>query len=114
VIVAIAALAIVFILVNRRPAASPAPVSATSTSTQPTDASAPRPAVPADRAGKINLNTATAAQLRTLPGIGPSLADRIIAHRQQHGRFATLADLDRVSGIGPKTLEALRPLVYVD
>jgi competence protein ComEA len=113
VIVAIAALAIVFIAVNRRPETSPPQVNATSTGTQPTAAPAATPA-PADRAGKINLNTATAAQLRTLPGVGPSLADKIIAYRQQHGRFAILADLDRVSGIGPKTLEALRPLVYVD
>lgn len=53
----------------------------------------------------INLNTADAAQLEELPGIGPALAERIIAHRQSHGDFGALEELAAVSGIGPAILE---------
>ena len=60
----------------------------------------------------IDLNTATAAELDTLPGIGPVLAARIVAEREKRP-FAKVEDLRRVSGIGPKKLEALRPLVTV-
>jgi competence protein ComEA len=66
------------------------------------------------RAAKLNLNTATTAQLELLPGIGPSLAARIVAYRAANGRFTSIADLDKVDGIGPKTLERLSPLVTVD
>lgn len=61
----------------------------------------------------LDLNTATAAQLEHLPGIGPALAARIIADRTQHGPYATVDQLDRVKGIGPKTLEKLRPHITV-
>jgi competence ComEA-like helix-hairpin-helix protein len=54
----------------------------------------------------INLNTATQAELEDLPGVGPSLAKRIIAARQSK-RFTSLADLDHVSGVGPKLLRKL-------
>jgi comEA protein len=73
--------------------------------------SAPPPAAPAR---KLNLNTATAAELELLPGIGPALAGRIVEHRTRVGRFKSVAELDDVSGIGPRTLERLAPLVYVD
>lgn len=63
---------------------------------------------------KININTATAAELELLPGIGPSLAQRIIDYRAKTGRFRTVAELDKVKGIGPKTIEKLRPLVTVE
>jgi competence protein ComEA len=59
--------------------------------------------------GLINLNTATATDLETLPGIGPSKAAAIIANRP----YSTVDDLDKVPGIGPSTLEQLRPLVTV-
>lgn len=58
----------------------------------------------------INVNTASAEELQTLPGIGPALAARILARRAQ-GRFSSLADLDEVSGLGPKKLAALKPFV---
>lgn len=48
-----------------------------------------------------------------LPGVGPALADRIIADREANGAFATVGDLDRVKGIGPRMLERLRGLVRV-
>ena len=61
----------------------------------------------------INLNTATAAQLQLLPGVGPALAARILAYRKEAKGFKTVDDLDNVSGIGQKKLEKLRPLVTV-
>lgn len=63
--------------------------------------------------GKIDLNRATAAELDTLPRIGPALAARIIEWRETNGRFTSVDDLLAVPGIGDKMLEALRPLVRV-
>jgi competence ComEA-like helix-hairpin-helix protein len=62
----------------------------------------------------INVNTASAAELELLPRIGPVMAQRIIADRQSNGPFENEAELDRVSGIGPKTLEKLSPLISFD
>jgi len=61
----------------------------------------------------INLNTATAEQLQTLPGIGPAMAAKILAYRQEAKGFKTIDDLDNVPGVGEKKLEKLRPLVTV-
>ncbi|WP_019901007.1 ComEA family DNA-binding protein [Salinispora arenicola] len=63
--------------------------------------------------GKVNLNTATLAQLDTLPGVGPVLAQRILAHRQQHGGFRSVSDLRQVGGIGDTRYEQLKDLVTV-
>ena len=60
---------------------------------------------------QIAINTATAAELEQLPGVGASMAERIVAYRTQHGPFKTLADLDAVNGIGGALLERLQPLV---
>ncbi|MEX0272364.1 ComEA family DNA-binding protein [Leptolyngbyaceae cyanobacterium UHCC 1019] len=56
---------------------------------------------------RVNLNSASQAELETLPGVGPGLAKRIIAARQQK-RFTSLADVDQVSGVGPKLLQKLK------
>ena len=65
-----------------------------------------------DSAGPVNLNTATAAELDTLPGIGPALADAIM-HARAEQPFATVDDLRRVRGIGDARFEQLRDLVTV-
>jgi competence protein ComEA len=64
-------------------------------------------------AAPVEINSATAADLEALPGIGPVLAARIVAHREEHGRFERLEDLLEVEGIGPRLLARLRPLVQV-
>lgn len=61
--------------------------------------------------GRVDLNTADAATLETLPRIGPAMAQRIIAWRDANGPIASVDDLLAVSGVGAKTVEALRPLV---
>lgn len=66
---------------------------------------------PAASAGIVDLNTATAAELEALPEVGPALARRIVDHRRVHGRFGSVSALQDVPGIGPATLERLRPRV---
>ncbi|MDX6670873.1 MAG: competence protein ComEA [Solirubrobacteraceae bacterium] len=61
----------------------------------------------------LNLNTATAEQLDGLDGIGPAMAQKIVAYRQAHGGFRSLSELDQVPGIGPKRLAALKGLLTV-
>lgn len=63
--------------------------------------------------GRVNLNTADAATLDTLPGIGPATAAKILAWREQHGRFESIDDLLDVGGIGEAKLDAIRDLVTV-
>lgn len=67
----------------------------------PTDASA------------INLNSASAAELEKLPGVGPATAARIVEYRQKNGAFRKVEDLMNVRGIGEKTFLTLKPLITV-
>ena len=59
----------------------------------------------------LNINTASAEELQTLPNIGVQMAQRIVDYRTQHGKFASVAALQDVKGIGAKTLEKIRPFV---
>jgi competence protein ComEA len=60
-----------------------------------------------DGSVKVSLNTATEAELDTLPGVGPVTAKRIVAWRDEHGRFTRIEELQEVDGIGPKTFAEL-------
>jgi competence protein ComEA len=62
---------------------------------------------------QVDLNHADRAELLQLPGVGPNLADRIVAHRQTNGSFRGPDDLTKVHGIGPATMERLSPWVGV-
>ena len=62
----------------------------------------------------VNINTASAQDLQVLPRIGPSTARRIVDYRTQHGPFLKADDLAKVSGIGPKTVARLKPLITLD
>ncbi|RKT18019.1 competence protein ComEA [Streptomyces sp. 1114.5] len=69
------------------------------------------PAGPATPRPPVSLNRATLEQLDTLPGVGPTLAQRILAYRSSHGSFRSLDQLRQVSGIGTRTYAELRPLL---
>jgi competence ComEA-like helix-hairpin-helix protein len=71
------------------------------------------PAAPHPLAGRVDLARAGVAELDALPGIGPVLAARIVAHRERQGAFRAVEDLLAVPGIGPRLLERLRPLLTV-
>jgi competence protein ComEA len=58
--------------------------------------------------GMVDINTADATALETLTGIGPALAQRILDYRTAHGGFGTVADLQKVTGIGPKKFDAIK------
>jgi competence ComEA-like helix-hairpin-helix protein len=67
-----------------------------------------RPLAPGE---KIDVDRADVIDLTRLPRVGPALAQRIVAWREQHGPFRAIGRLDSVAGIGPKLLDALRPYV---
>ncbi len=75
-------------------------------------ASAP-PTAPGVAHGMIDLNRASATELDTLPGIGPAIAERIIAHRVANGPFRELGELQNVDGIGNALIERIAPLVII-
>lgn len=62
---------------------------------------------------KINLNTATEAELQTISGIGAKKAQEIIRFRDEQGPFKTVEELKNVSGIGEKTVERLKDMLTV-
>lgn len=93
------------------------PPAASPTGERPSRASSRRepPEIPAPVADPrpLDLNRATVAELARLPGVGPSLARRILEERERRGRFDSLEALRQVMGVGPKKLAALRDLVTV-
>ena len=75
--------------------------------TIPTAAAEPEEEAPETASGKININTATAEELETLPGIGEKRAQAIVEDRQNNGPFRTVEELTRVKGIGEGILAGL-------
>jgi competence protein ComEA len=67
----------------------------------------------ATAANPVNLNSASAAQLQTLPGVGASAAQRIVDYRQKNGSFKKIEELMNVKGIGEKSFLKLKPLITV-
>ncbi|MFL0247441.1 helix-hairpin-helix domain-containing protein [Candidatus Clostridium stratigraminis] len=67
-------------------------------------------AIPTNNKGsnKVNINTASAAELDTLPGIGPTTAQKIIDYREKNGQYTSIEDLKKIGGIGDKTLDKFR------
>lgn len=61
----------------------------------------------------IDINTASQSELESLPGIGPTTAQKIIAYREENGPFARIEDIINVSGIGPGTFERIKELITV-
>ena len=74
-------------------------------------------AAAADRSGSmgvlVNINTASVAELETLPGIGPTYAERIVAYREMHGPFEEPAQIMNVKGIGPACYERIKTMISV-
>jgi competence protein ComEA len=62
----------------------------------------------------ININTASQAELETLPGIGPAIAGRIIEYRESQGPFGSIEDITSVSGIGPATFDKIKASITVN
>ncbi len=90
------------------------PVQSSPVLAAPLDGAAPAetdPLAPPPAPTLININTASVAELTSLPGIGETLATRIISYRQQHGDFQHPDELESVAGIGPNLLEQIRPFI---
>ena len=62
---------------------------------------------------KVNINTATATELETLPGIGPSTANKIMDYRKEKGKFSTIEDIKEVGGIGEAKFNKIKDLICV-
>lgn len=107
-VVMIAALGVLLVVASimtwRRPIVIDAPRSGGSGETQAT----PWPDM------RVNVNTAPAAELGLLPGIGELLAERIVNDREENGPFQSLDDLNRVPGVGPVIIDRLRPFATVN
>lgn len=62
---------------------------------------------------KININKATQTELETLPGIGPSTAIRIVEYRKEHGKFNSIEDIKKISGIGDRKFSQIKDLIKI-
>lgn len=63
---------------------------------------------------KVNINTADKEALSSLPGIGPSIADRIVQYREENGPFKNKDEITKVKGIGDKTFQKIRDLIVLE
>jgi competence protein ComEA len=90
-----------------------APLAAQTSSSGKSPARTGRSSAKALPSAPINLNTATAAQLAELPGIGPKAAQRIVEYRQKNGSFKKIEELMNVKGIGEKSFLKLKPAITV-
>lgn len=70
--------------------------------------------VAAAEVAKVNINAATSKELQGLPGIGQVTAERIVAFRNEKGKFRSVDDLLKVKGVGKKSLEKIRELISVE
>lgn len=75
--------------------------------------STPVPAIVTSTTELVNINTASTTELETLPGIGPTTAQKIIDHREANGPFVNTEDIINVPGIGPGTYERIKDLIAV-
>ncbi len=64
--------------------------------------------------GKVNINTATEAQIALLPGLGPKLAAEVVNYRTNNGGFKTIEDIKKVSGVGDKKFEKIKDFVVLE
>jgi competence protein ComEA len=90
-----------------------APAAAQSPAQGPAQAKAKPAKAAAPAAASVNLNTASQAQLETLPGVGAAAAKRIIEYRQKSGGFKKIEELMNVKGIGEKSFLKLKPFITV-
>jgi competence protein ComEA len=70
-----------------------------------------QPQTSGDDAERININTASLEELDSLPGIGPTIAQRIVDYRDENGPFQTIEDIMNVSGVGPSTFDNIKDLI---
>ena len=75
--------------------------------------SEPQPRPLAD-VGRVDINHGSVEELQRLPGIGPVLAERVVRYRREHGKFATIRDMQQVKGIGAKRFAQLEPYIHID
>jgi competence protein ComEA len=79
----------------------------------PVLAAPPKPAAAGSEVRQVDLNTADSTALETVPGIGKSLSERIVAFRDKNGPFQSVDDLLKVQGVGEKSIQKLRPYLTV-
>ena len=65
------------------------------------------------QSNKININTATQTELEELPGIGPSIALKIIKYRDENGKFKTIEDIKKVSGVGDSKYAKIKDIISI-